>query len=68
MLILVLMFFSYLCAGGTGELSPAQTLILSQCVCKIRETLSRLSSDHKDLHGSVSKVGKAIDRVSIERQ
>jgi len=45
-----------------SELSAAQSLILSQCVRKVKETLSKLSGDHKDLHGSVSKVGKAIDR------
>lgn len=26
-----------------------------------------LASRHKDIHGSVSKVGKAIDRVSMQR-
>lgn len=29
---------------------------------KVKETISRLASDHRDLHGTVSKVGKAIDR------
>ena len=27
--------------------------------------VSKISTDHRDLHGSVSKVGKAVDRVSI---
>lgn len=29
---------------------------------KIKDTVSRLATDHRDLHGTVSKVGKAIDR------
>lgn len=29
---------------------------------KVKETVSRLATDHRDLHGTVSKVGKAIDR------
>ena len=50
--------------GQDGELNTAQTLILQQCMKRVQETLMHLSSDHRDLHGSVSKVGKAIDRVS----
>lgn len=29
---------------------------------KVKETVSRLATDHRDLHSTVSKVGKAIDR------
>lgn len=29
---------------------------------KAKEKLQRLTIDHRDLHGTVSKVGKAIDR------
>lgn len=29
---------------------------------KAKETVSRLATDHRDLHSTVSKVGKAIDR------
>lgn len=32
-------------------------------VAKVKETISRLASEHRDLHSSVSKVGKTIDRV-----
>lgn len=32
-------------------------------VAKVKETVSRLASEHRDLHSSVSKVGKTIDRV-----
>ncbi|MEE6479915.1 hypothetical protein FKM82_012410 [Ascaphus truei] len=43
-------------------LSPALSLMMSQRCRKIRETVQRLASDHKDIHSSVSRVGKAIDR------
>ncbi len=47
-------------------MSTAQTLILSQCVKRAKDTMARISVDHRDLHGNVSKVGKAIDRVSVQ--
>lgn len=37
---------------------------MSQCCRKIKDTVQQLASDHKDIHSSVSRVGKAIDRVS----
>jgi len=43
--------------------SPAHTALLNQCIKKIKDTGMRLSGDHKELHGLVSKVGKAIDKV-----
>ena len=45
-----------------GDLSVlSQTM--AQCCKNIKETVQMLASRHKDIHGSVSKVGKAIDRV-----
>lgn len=38
--------------------------MMSQCCRKIKDTVQKLASDHKDIHSSVSRVGKAIDRVS----
>lgn len=38
---------------------------MTQCCKEIKETVQMLASKHKDIHGSVSKVGKAIDRVSF---
>ncbi|KAJ7316611.1 hypothetical protein JRQ81_002773 [Phrynocephalus forsythii] len=35
---------------------------MSQCCKKIRDTVQNLASDHKDIHSSISRVGKAIDR------
>ena len=45
------------------EISTGQTIILSQAVAKVKETITRHASEHRDLHSSVSKVGKTIDRV-----
>ncbi|KAL5017184.1 hypothetical protein ScPMuIL_006773 [Solemya velum] len=47
---------------GDRELTPAQSLILSQSIRRVKDAVSRMSTEHKDLHGSVSKVGKAVDR------
>ena len=48
-----------------GDLSVlSQTM--AQCCKNIKETVQMLASRHKDIHGSVSKVGKAIDRVSTK--
>lgn len=48
------------------ELTASQIVILKQAMNKVRETVQRLATDHRDLHSTVSKVGKAIDRVSNE--
>lgn len=45
-----------------AELSTTQSLIIAQNSKKIKDTISCLSQEHKDLHSSVSKVGKAVDR------
>lgn len=46
-------------------LSATLSLVMSQCCRKIKDTVHKLASDHKDIHSSVSRVGKAIDRVSM---
>ncbi|KAG2455277.1 FGFR4 factor, partial [Polypterus senegalus] len=45
-----------------GDLTGIVYSSMSQCCKNIKESLQRLASSHKDIHGSVSKVGKAIDR------
>lgn len=40
---------------------------MAQCCKNIKETVQLLASRHKDIHGSVSKVGKAIDRVRFSQ-
>ncbi|XP_069755353.1 E3 ubiquitin-protein transferase RMND5B isoform X2 [Narcine bancroftii] len=47
-----------------SQLSATLSLVMSQCCKKIKDTVQKLALDHKDIHGSVSKVGKAIDRES----
>ncbi|XP_024433611.2 E3 ubiquitin-protein transferase RMND5B isoform X2 [Desmodus rotundus] len=46
---------------GTS-LSATLSLVMSQCCQKIKDAVQKLASDHKDIHSSVSRVGKAIDR------
>lgn len=50
---------------GNGDITEAQAVILSQAIGRVKEAVTRLSTDHRDLHSSVSKVGKAIDKVWI---
>ncbi|XP_005992441.1 E3 ubiquitin-protein transferase RMND5B [Latimeria chalumnae] len=45
-----------------AALSGTLSLVMSQCCKKIKDTVQKLACDHKDIHSSVSKVGKAIDR------
>ncbi|KAG8033876.1 hypothetical protein G9C98_008357 [Cotesia typhae] len=47
------------------ELTPKQIEILKQSVSKVRDTVHRLATDHRESHSTVSKVGKAIDRNFI---
>lgn len=44
------------------ELSAEQLAVVRVAMAKAKETVSRLATDHRDLHSTVSKVGKAIDR------
>ncbi|XP_015679445.1 E3 ubiquitin-protein transferase RMND5B isoform X2 [Protobothrops mucrosquamatus] len=45
-----------------APLSATLSLVMSQCCKKIKDTVQNLASDHKDIHSSISRVGKAIDR------
>ncbi|XP_017889818.1 E3 ubiquitin-protein ligase RMND5A [Ceratina calcarata] len=49
-------------APADHELTPGQVQILKEAMKKVCETVHRLTTEHRELHGSVSKVGKAIDR------
>lgn len=44
------------------QLTEAQIQILKDALDKVKDTVQRLAADHRDLHSTVSKVGKAIDR------
>jgi len=52
-------------AGDRNELTVAQAAMLHSCLKKIKDTAGKVASEHKDIHGSVSKVGKAIDKNFI---
>ncbi|EMP32192.1 Protein RMD5 like protein A [Chelonia mydas] len=45
-----------------GALSGTISLVMTQCCKRIKDTVQKLASDHKDIHSSVSRVGKAIDK------
>ncbi|ALC40495.1 CG3295 [Drosophila busckii] len=44
------------------RLTDRQMDIIRDSIVKCNERVQKLSSEHRDLHGSVSKIGKAIDR------
>ncbi|KAK2539099.1 Rmnd5a [Columba guinea] len=48
-----------------GDLSGTISLVMTQCCKRIKDTVQKLASDHKDIHSSVSRVGKAIDKWTI---
>lgn len=58
-----MIFFSL--APSNQELTAGQVQMLKQAMTKVRDTVQRLATDHRDLHSTVSKVGKAIDRNFI---
>lgn len=47
---------------GNQVSQEASDIDMTQCLTKIRDTISRISSEHKELHACVSKVGKSIDK------
>lgn len=49
-------------AGEDHVLTNVQLDILKQNIAKVKATVSKLATEHRDLHSTVSKVGKAIDR------
>lgn len=49
-------------ASNQCELSGCQEFVINDTIRKIRTTLTELASAHKEIHGAVSKVGKAIDK------
>lgn len=45
-----------------GNLTADQNVIVRDLLAQSKEKLRRLTTEHRELHGFVSKVGKAIDR------
>ncbi|XP_063696446.1 E3 ubiquitin-protein ligase RMND5A isoform X2 [Culicoides brevitarsis] len=52
-------------APEDGEVTPGQIGLWRDAMNKTKEKLQRLTTEHRDLHGTVSKVGKSIDRNLI---
>ncbi|XP_068143882.1 E3 ubiquitin-protein ligase RMND5A [Drosophila tropicalis] len=44
------------------RLTDRQMEIIREAILKCNERVQKLSTEHRDLHGSISKIGKAIDR------
>lgn len=44
------------------KVTPEQIAVLKDAVARAKEKVHNLTISHRDLHGTVSKVGKAIDR------
>lgn len=52
-------------APGTSEVTLEQSETVRQCLCDVKEAAQTASNDHKDMHATISKLGKAIDKVHI---
>lgn len=48
-----------------SESKQSSLALLKTCVAKSKQETQRLAIEHRELHSTVSKVGKAIDRVCI---
>jgi len=48
-----------------ASLTTTQTLVLVKALQSAREAAVRVAAEHRDLHSSVSKIGKVIDRNFI---
>ncbi|XP_022662303.1 protein RMD5 homolog A-like [Varroa jacobsoni] len=47
------------------DVRETNTVVLDTCVKKIKDVTISLATQHRDLHGTVSKVGKVIDKNFI---
>ena len=52
-------------AKADDELPPLQYHLLNQSSKRVKDCVTRVATEHKELHGGISKIGKAIDRVRI---
>lgn len=48
-----------------AKLTPEQVSLLRETLTRTKEKLQRLTTEHRDVHIQVSKVGRAIDRNFI---
>ncbi|XP_050549972.1 E3 ubiquitin-protein ligase RMND5A isoform X4 [Spodoptera frugiperda] len=47
------------------QLTPAQAMLISDLAATVKTTTAQMSTDHRELHATVSRVGKSIDRHFI---
>lgn len=60
--------YYYVCtAGGVsgGEATQEQRETVRQCMRRVKEAAQTASNEHKDMHATISKLGKAIDKVCV---
>ncbi|KPI92449.1 Protein RMD5-like B [Papilio xuthus] len=48
-----------------SPLTQAQAMILSDLAANVKQTVFQMSTEHRELHATVSRVGKSIDRHFI---
>ncbi|CAH0625626.1 unnamed protein product [Chrysodeixis includens] len=46
-------------------LTPAQAMVVSDLAASVKQTVFQMSTEHRELHATVSRVGKSIDRHFI---
>ncbi len=49
--------------GGDHTLSDEERLVIKECITKLSTIVQSLSQEHKDIHASISKYGRVIDKV-----
>lgn len=47
---------------GSSEVAVEQSEAVRQCMRGVKETAQAASNEHKDMHATISKLGKAIDK------
>ena len=55
----------HVAADQHTELNRVHQLILGSAQNRTKDILTRVSNEHKDIHSSVSKIGKVIDKVGL---
>lgn len=59
---LIFVTFYFCLVPADEKLTTEQMILLRDTLSNTKEKLQRLTTDHRDLHGAVSKIGKTIDR------
>ena len=59
-------YFTFYLVPDDTDVSTAKSFKLGSCVEDVRNFASQVSSSHKEMHGLVSKIGRAIDKVQPE--